>query len=143
MHFQPSAVTADSINSSIHRTGGYARVHSHGKLRAILDDIAAMGADGLDPIEPPPQGDVELAYVRQRYGKDKVLFGNLESSDIENLPPAEFETKVARTLREGTAGEGRGFVLMPSACPFGRTITPKTLDNYEIMIRLAGDFPGV
>ena len=49
----------------IHRTGGYARIHSHGRLKAILDDIAAMGADALDPIEPPPQGDVELSYVRQ------------------------------------------------------------------------------
>ena len=52
----------------IHRSGGYARIHSHGRLKDILDDIAAMGADALDPIEPPPQGDVELAYVRRRYG---------------------------------------------------------------------------
>ncbi|NUN98965.1 MAG: hypothetical protein HUU16_22675, partial [Candidatus Omnitrophica bacterium] len=40
----------------IHRFGGYARIHSHGKLKAILDDIVSMEPDGLDPIEPPPQG---------------------------------------------------------------------------------------
>ena len=50
---------------AIHRHGGYARVHCHGKVRAVLDDIVGMGADGLDPIEPPPQGDVELR-VRAR-----------------------------------------------------------------------------
>lgn len=121
---------------AIHRHGGYARIHSHGRLKAILDDIAAMGADGLDPIEPPPQGDVELACVRQRYGRDLVLFGNLEVSDIENLPTRQFAEKVNRALDEGTAGAGRGFVLMPSASPYGRVLSPLSLRNYETIIDL-------
>ena len=58
---------------------------------------------------------------------------------IENLAPPAFEKVVARALREGTAGEGRGFVLMPSAAPYGRTITPTTLANYETMVRLAAE----
>jgi hypothetical protein len=29
---------------------------------------------------------------------------------------------------------------MPSASPYGRTITPTTLANYETMIRLAAEF---
>ncbi|MBN1445521.1 MAG: hypothetical protein JW957_05390 [Candidatus Omnitrophica bacterium] len=37
-------------------------------------------------------------------------------------------------------GEGRGFILHPSACPYGRTITPRTLANYETMARLAKSF---
>ena len=121
----------------IHAHGGFARIHSHGRLEAILDMIAAMGADGLDPIEPPPQGDVDLSYVRQRHGSQLVLFGNLEVTDLENLPPAQFEETVKRALDEGTAGEGRGFVLMPSAAPYGRTISATTMANYETMVRLA------
>ncbi len=123
---------------SIQRYGGYARVHSHGNLRAILDDIAAMGPDGLDPIEPPPQGDVELAYVRKNYGKNLVLFGNIEASDIENLPTPQFAEKVRRALGEGTSGSGRGFVLMPSACPYGRVLSSLAMRNYEKMIELLG-----
>jgi Uroporphyrinogen decarboxylase (URO-D) len=119
---------------SIQRWGGYARIHSHGRLRQILDDIAATGCCGLDPIEPPPQGDVSLRYVRQRYGKQMTLFGNLEASDIENLPTGEFRKKVEQALGEGTEGEGRGFVLMPSACPYGRVITPLAMANYECMV---------
>lgn len=121
---------------AIHRHGGYARVHSHGNLKAILDDIAAMGADGLDPIEPPPQGDVELAWVRERHGGQLVLFGNLEASDIENLPTAQFAEKIKRALHEGTAGSGRGFVLMPSACPYGRELPPLAMKNYEKMVEI-------
>lgn len=120
----------------IHRYGGYARIHSHGNLKAILDDIAAMGADGLDPIEPPPQGDVELRFVRERYGKDMVLFGNLEVSDIENVPTDLFSEKIKRAIDQGTSGTGRGFVLMPSACPYGRVLPSLALKNYEKMIEI-------
>jgi uroporphyrinogen-III decarboxylase len=121
---------------SIQRWGGFARIHSHGNLHAILDHIAAMDPDGLDPIEPPPQGDVQLRDVRERYGKDMVLFGNLEVSDIENLPAPQFADRVKQALEEGTKGQGRGFVLMPSACPFGRSLPALTLKNYETIVEL-------
>jgi len=122
---------------AIQRHGGFARIHSHGRLRDILPHIAATGAVGLDPIEPRPQGDVQLAEVREGYGRQFVLFGNIEVSDIENLAPRDFAAKVRRALEEGMAGAGRGFVLMPSACPYGRRITPRTLRNYRTMIELA------
>jgi len=122
--------------AAIQRHGGYARIHSHGRVKAVLDAIAGMGADGLDPIEPPPQGDVELRDVREKYGRQMVLFGNLEVSDIENLPTPLFAEKVKQALREGTAGSGRGFVLMPSACPYGRELPALTLKNYETIIEL-------
>jgi hypothetical protein len=119
---------------TIQRWGGFARLHSHGNLKKILDYIVMTGCVGLDPIEPPPQGDVELEYVRKRYGKQLVLFGNLEASDIENLPTTEFRKKVQKALHQGTMGEGRGFVLMPSACPYGRYLSPLALANYRCMI---------
>lgn len=118
----------------IHQNNGYARLHSHGNLKDILDFIVETGCMGLDPIEPPPQGDVELSYVRKHYGKDMVLFGNLEASDIENLKHEEFREKVKRAISEGSAGEGKGFVLMPSACPYGRKLSAKAMKNYEVMI---------
>lgn len=122
---------------AIQAHGGYARVHCHGRLRNILDLIAGMGADGLDPIEPPPQGDLELREVRQRHGRQLVLFGNLEIADIERLPAPRFAAKVRRALDEGTVGEGRGFVLLPSASPYGRELSPLAMRNYETMVRLA------
>jgi hypothetical protein len=119
---------------SIQRYGGFARVHCHGRLKAILDGIASTGCVGLDPIEPPPQGDVSLRYVQERYGQQMVLFGNLEASDLENLSEADFGRKIDLALNEGTAGQGRGFVLMPSACPYGRHLTEQARRNYELMI---------
>ncbi len=121
---------------TIQRYGGYARIHSHGNLKDILDDITSLEPDGLDPIEPPPQGDVELSYVRRNYGKNIVLFGNLEVSDIERMPTTRFKDKVKRAIDEGTSGDGRGFVLMPSACPYGKELSSLTLKNYETIIEV-------
>lgn len=121
---------------SIQHWGGFARLHSHGNLNTVLHEIKAMGIDGIDPIEPPPQGDVQLQDIRKQYGRDWVLFGNLEISDIENLPTPRFTEKVKQALEQGTAGSGRGFVLMPTACPFGRKLSPLTLRNYEKIIEL-------
>ena len=39
-------------------------------------------------------------------------------------------------LGEGPSGNGSGFVLMPSASPYGRELSPLTLKNYEKMIGL-------
>jgi len=116
--------------------GGFARIHVHGRIRNVLRSIVQMGADAIDPIEPPPQGDVELSYVRGEYGKDLVLFGNLEIADIENAEPNDFEKTVRQVLEDGTSGQGRGFVLMPTACPIGRKISARTMQNYETIVRV-------
>jgi hypothetical protein len=137
--FREYVVNYDTVMvKAIQASGGFARIHAHGRLRDILDDIVSTGCVGLDPIEPPPQGDVELSYVRQKYGQQLVLFGNLEVSDIEMLPTSQFEQKVWQALREGTEGNGRGFVLMPSACPYGRKLSSLTLKNYEKIIEIVG-----
>jgi len=125
---------------AIKEHGGFARVHCHGRLRAILDDIVSMGADATDPVEPPPQGDVELEYVRRKYGDRLVLFGNIELCDVEMMEPAEFRKVVEKALTDGTRGQGRGFVLMPSSAPNGRHISSGTLKNYETMVQLAETF---
>ncbi len=134
---------------AIQKHGGFARIHCHGRIRAVLDYSVEMGAAAIDPIEPPPQGDVELEYVRRKYGRELVLFGNLEIADIENSEPSDFEKIVEKALIDGTSGEsrpaagrgeGRGFVLMPSSAPTGRKITPRMMTNYQTMIRLTTRF---
>jgi Uroporphyrinogen decarboxylase (URO-D) len=121
---------------AIHRSGGYVRIHSHGNVRQILPDILAMGADAVDPIEPSPQGDAGLREVAETFGRDLVLFGNIEITDVENLPSDQFAEKVKRSLDEGVSADGRGFVLMPSSSPYGRELGKLTLRNYETMVEL-------
>ena len=121
----------------IKKYGGFVRIHAHGCVRNIMDYIVNMGADAIDPIEPPPHGDVELKYLRKRYGKQLVLFGNIEITDIENMPCEIFRKTVKQSVADGIYGEGRGFVLMPTASPYGRNISENILRNYQIMIEEA------
>jgi hypothetical protein len=130
------------IVEAIQRYGGFARMHCHGRIDAVLERIAATGCLAIDPIEPPPQGDVQLADVRRRVGEQMVLFGNLEASDLENLPEDQFARKVDRALEEGTDGPGRGFVLMPSSCPYGRRVGDRARRNYEVMLERTLAFGG-
>jgi len=123
----------------IHKYNGYARIHSHGNLSDIIDGIISMGVDALDPVEPPPQGDVFLRDIRERYGKQIVIFGNIEVSEIENLDADAFRDRVKRLLEDGMSGTGRGFVLMPTSCPYGRKLSDKAFRNYEIMVELTED----
>lgn len=122
--------------AAIRASGGWARIHSHGRVRQVLPDIAALGADAIDPLEPSPQGDVTLAEVAAGDGKGLVLFGNLEANDLEHLPTAQFREKIATALAEGRRAP-RGFVLMPSACPYGRELPPLALANYRAMVEMA------
>jgi uroporphyrinogen-III decarboxylase len=114
--------------------GGYARLHSHGRVKDIIGHIVSMGADATDPLEPHPHGNADLKEIRKKYGKNLVLFGNIEIADIENLPSDKFREVVRKSIADGTYNEGRGFVLMPTASPYGRIISGRTFRNYEIMI---------
>jgi hypothetical protein len=120
----------------IHKYNGIARVHCHGNIADILDYILESGCDGLDPVEPPPQGDIELSTARKRVGDNITLFANLEISDIENLETNLFADKIKTALEQGPSANGSRFVLMPSACPYGREITRLTMANYEKMIEM-------
>ncbi|MHC4068399.1 MAG: uroporphyrinogen decarboxylase family protein [Planctomycetota bacterium] len=124
----------------IHEHGGFARIHCHGRIRNVLDHIVGMGADAIDPVESFSQGDIDLKEVRKKYGKQLVLFGNIEIADIEILPNKEFGALVDRTLGEMSSGEGRGFVLMPTASPCGRKVSSQTLRNYKTLVQKAHDF---
>ena len=86
----------------------------------------------IDPIEPPPQGDVELSYVRGKYGKYFTLFGNLEASDLENLAPGEFEKKIVRVMEALCKGCG----ACSASCRCG-AITLRGFTDEQIMAEIS------
>jgi hypothetical protein len=125
----------------IHRSGGWARIHCHGRVVDVLPDIVGIGADAIDPLEPPPQGDAELRMVRERWGEQLCIFGNLEISDLENRSEPEMRRIIAQTLQTVETTSGRGFVLMPSSAPYGRKLPQQTRRNFELMIEMVTGVP--
>jgi len=119
---------AKDIVELIHSRGAKVRIHCHGKMGRVLDMIAATGVDGIDPCEPPPDGDVELAEVKKRVGDRLCLFGNIELKLLERGTPDDVEAEVKRSM--DAAKPGGGYVLLPTSIPYGSPLSEKTEENY-------------
>ena len=123
----------------IHARGGKARVHCHGKIGQVLDLILDTGCDGLDPCEPPPDGDMELHEVARRCRARGVsVWGNIELKLLEGGTPEEVRAEVRRIMAQ--AKEGGGFVLMPTAAPIDLPLSPSAEANYRAFIDAGLEF---
>lgn len=119
----------------IHRYGCFCRIHAHGRVGTVLEDIAEMGADALDPVEAPPSGDVELKEAKKRIGDRVTIFGNIQLRDLELRTEKEIVEITKKAIDEGAPG-GR-FVLMPTAAPLDVDLKEQTKRNYIAMIETA------
>ena len=124
----------------IHRYGGYARLHCHGRTAQVLEMIVATGADAIDPLEPPPDGDIALAEVKARYGDRLILFGNMELKYLETETPEEIDARVREMMVAAKAGGG--FVLLPTAAPINVPLSPRTEANYFAFIEAGHKYGG-
>jgi len=97
----------------IHEHGGIVWCHSHGSMNAVLEQFIDAGNDVLQPLEPPPWGDIELADIKRRVSGRMALEGNIEKHELYVSTPDEIRERVRQSILD--AGEGGGFVLCPSA----------------------------
>ena len=116
----------------IHEAGGLVRIHSHGKVRSVLDEFVYAGVDAIDPCEPEPWGDIPLCEIKEKYGEKLVVFGNIELLELEGSD----ESRVRDIVKDVTltGNKNGGFVLMPTATPINVPLTTKTETNTLAMI---------
>ncbi len=125
----------------IHSRGGKVRLHCHGKMGRVLDMILETGCDGIDPCEPPPDGDIELDELKRRCQAHRVsVWGNIELKLLEQATPAQVRAEVRKIMDQAKAGGG--FVLMPTAAPINLPLSPKCEANYKAFIAAGLEFGG-
>ncbi|MFH1905738.1 MAG: uroporphyrinogen decarboxylase family protein [bacterium] len=100
-------------------------VHCHGNVETLLDSFVEMGVDSIDPVEPHPQGDVDIAKVKRKYDNKLVFVGNIEFLDMETKNPGEMDEIVQYAI-EG--GGKENVMLWTSSGPHERP-TDRFLDN--------------
>jgi uroporphyrinogen-III decarboxylase len=123
----------------IHARGGKVRVHCHGKMAQVLDMILETGCDGIDPCEPPPDGDISLDEVKRRcQARGVSVWGNIELKLLEQATPGQVRAEVQKIMRQ--AKDGGGFVLMPTAAPINLPLSPQTEANYRAFIDAGLEF---
>jgi len=86
-------------------------LHSCGKERDLVRICAEeTDLDCINPLEPPPMGDCDLAEIKRDFGDRLALMGNLHTTDPMLLGTPEQVTEAARKAIEA-AGAGGGFIL--------------------------------
>ncbi len=118
------------IHELVHEAGGLVWLHCHGKMNLVLERFADEGLDCLNPLEPPPMGDVTVAEARRRVGARMSLEGGLEVGDMELKTPAEVAQSVADTVWQSG---GIGFILgLSSDLSHLLTLEPQVLENLRV-----------
>ncbi len=109
----------------VREAGKLVHVHCHGKVNQCFEKIMDMGAHMLDPLEPPPDGDLPLAEAKARARGRMALIGNIEFRHLEFATPQQIEDLVRRALCEGPK---EGLILGCSATAIA-TVTDRYRDN--------------
>lgn len=109
----------------LHRYGGIARLHSHGNVKKVLKSFQEMEIDAVDPLEPPPYGDIELKEAREMLG-EVTLMGNIEERLFEVEGKDDIEDAVRKAI-EGASGGG--FILCPTSTPLTTPLDRRIQEN--------------
>jgi hypothetical protein len=109
----------------------YCQLHCHGNMKDVMDGILAIAPHAVEPIEPPPQGDIPLDVFKARYGDQLCLVGNIEFDEMQTCTPQQMEARVRSAIE--TAAPGGGFILTQTAPPITR-LTPRMQANYLAFI---------
>lgn len=83
--------------------------HSDGNIMPVLEDLLTLGMDGLHPLEPGP---MDLAEVKQKFGDQLCLIGNVSVDALSSAGPEEIERIVRECI--AAAGPGGGYMVSSS-----------------------------
>jgi len=114
-------------------------LHSCGRERYIVE-VAAKETDlsSIEPLEPPPGGDCNLAEIKRLYGKRIALKGNIQTTKLLMATPKEVEHMAKWCI--DAAGEGGGYVLS-TGDQVGRDTPEENLFRLVKFARKYGKYP--
>ena len=107
--------------------------HTDGNLWKIIDMLVDSGIDCLDPIDP--QGGMDLAEVKAKYGDRIALKGNVDCVHLMSFGnPDEVIEATKEALRKGMPGGG---YILSSSNSIHSTVRP---ENYKAMMETLKEF---
>jgi hypothetical protein len=116
----------------IRNAGGLLWVHCHGGMGPCLEGFLEMGVNCLNPIEPPPNGDVTLAQARAIVGDRLCLEGNVEADDMFRASTGRIRMLVRQAIEEARGGP---FILCPTAGFMEwPTCNPEKVANFQTFV---------
>lgn len=108
--------------------------HTCGQIGDRLELIRATGTLGIDTLDPPPLGNVELADAKERIGSQLFIKGNLDAVNVMLKGTPQKVLEEARRCLE-VAASGGGYILS-SACSIAPHSPPdNVMKLYEAVER--------
>ena len=83
--------------------------HSDGDMTPLLDAWLQLGQKAIHPIQPDV---MDIGMVKQRYGHQVTIVGNIFMSDLVHKEPADIDRQVRQRLE--TIGAGGGYIVSSS-----------------------------
>jgi hypothetical protein len=105
----------------IRDAGHLSAIHCHGRVGRVLDQFLEIGVQALEPLEPPPQGDLSLEEALEAVGGRICLMGYIQDQDLYRAGPGEMREKVRAVRRavEDRVVQGRaGYIMTSTASPY-------------------------
>lgn len=106
--------------------GYYVIKHTDGNTMPILDQLVAARPHALHSLDP--QGRVDIAEVKRRYGDQLCLIGNVNCGLMDAGTPEEITASASYALKQGMPGGG--YIFSTSNCVY----TGMPLASYELML---------
>ena len=101
----------------------------------LIHDFREMGIDILSTIDPPPQGDTDIAVVKREVGDTICLWGGIDAPQtLEGGTPDEVREAVRYAI--SAAAPGGGFVLSTADSIWNKD----ACDNVMAFIKAGFDF---
>ena len=121
----------------IQDAGHLCAIHCHGRVRQVLDQFLQIGVDVLEPVEPPPQGDIALDEALDVVAGRMCLMGYIQDQDLYTAHPGEMREKVnaVRELVEGRTG----YIMTSTATPYMHPPPAQFARNYVEYLEAAAE----
>ena len=113
-------------------------LHTCGAIGDRLDLMEQSGIDGIDTLDPPPLGTVELGEALGILGKRVFIKGNLDPVNTLLMGTAE-QTRAACLERLEAAKPGGAYILS-TACSVAPAAPPENILQLREAVEEAGRY---
>jgi uroporphyrinogen-III decarboxylase len=125
------------IVRAVESRGARAYLHTCGDIHDRLELMAESGASGIECLDPPPLGRVELADAKRRVGGRLFIKGNVDPVHVLLAGGTERVRDDAR--RRVAAGKPGGGYILSTAC----SIAPRTPRENVLILREVAEEAGI
>jgi hypothetical protein len=120
------------VVEAVKQAGGIVYTHTCGRIGDRLDLMEATGTMGIDTLDPPPLGNVELVNAKREIGNRLFIKGNMNA--VALLKYQEADQILDHARQRITQGKPGGGYILSTACSVAPRVEPWKL---ELLVPLA------